>query len=341
MTSWAVELSGANIALASAELAGAARALGGAVAAPPRDLPPTLSVVKLPTAVAPRSLIDRLAMARRMFELWPETEAARIAERLEREAVDGRTAAFRRLSTPRGSLADREILALATAYRHAGGRIDLGSPERRFSLAQRGSGTLWIGEEVGRVDRRAFDARRMPRLPFQRPVSLAPHLARVAANLASVGPGDRVVDPFVGTGALLLEAALLGARVSGVDRDPTMVRGAVRNFSHVGVEAERMVADDAGVAFDPIGAAGWDAIVTDPPYGRASGTGGEPPAALLLRVLPVWAEKVRAGGRVVVIVPGGPDPLPAPWVCETSVPDRVHGSLTREFRVYARAATGS
>jgi hypothetical protein len=40
-------------------------------------------------------------------------------------------------------------------------------------------------------------------------------------------------------------------------------------------------------------------------------------------------------------VPGGPDPLPAPWTRVVSIPDRVHRSLTREFRVYEREGEGS
>ncbi|HUI38863.1 MAG TPA: DNA modification methylase, partial [Thermoplasmata archaeon] len=79
-----------------------------------------------------------------------------------------------------------------------------------------------------------------------------------------------------------------------------------------------------------------DAVVTDPPYGRASGTHGERPELLVSRVLPRWAEKVRAGGRVVVVLPGGPDPLGPPWRRVYSIPDRVHRSLTREFRVFER-----
>jgi tRNA (guanine10-N2)-dimethyltransferase len=160
----------------------------------------------------------------------------------------------------------------------------------------------------------------------------------VAANLARVRTGDRVVDPFVGTGALLLEAALLGARVTGVDRDDEMVRGALRNFAQVGRPADAFTVGDAADAFPAPGGVGWDAVLTDPPYGRASGSGGEPPSELLRRVLPRWAERVRAGGAVVVVVPGGDDPLGEEWVRTVGVPDRVHRSLTREFRVYERRA---
>ena len=112
-----------------------------------------------------------------------------------------------------------------------------------------------------------------------------------------------------------------------------MARGALTNFAHVGVAADSIVVDDAA-AVAPDGV--YQAIVTDPPYGRASPTGGEDAEGLARRVVSHWARAVRPGGRIVVVVPGGGDPVDPPWLMVVRVPDRVHGSLTREFRVYAR-----
>jgi tRNA (guanine10-N2)-dimethyltransferase len=211
--------------------------------------------------------------------------------------------------------------------------VDLDAPSRRFWYAEGAPGAMGFGEEVAEVDRAAFDERRMPRLPFRRPVSLAPRLGRVAANLARVRSGDRVADPFVGSGALAIESALLGARVTGIDVDATMVRGAIANFAHLSLAPEALIVGDAT---ETVPAGPFDALVTDPPYGRASTTRGEAAPELLRRVLARWAPAVRPNGRVVVVVPGGPDPLGPPWRRVGTVADRVHRSLTREFRVYAR-----
>jgi tRNA (guanine10-N2)-dimethyltransferase len=229
------------------------------------------------------------------------------------------------------------VLGAVRIWKGAGGRIDLEQPDCRFWLVADAAGSdRWL-EEVGGVDRRAFTARRISTLPFQRPVGLAPRLARAAANLARVTSGSCVIDPFLGTGALLAEAALLGARVVGIDRDPRMVQGALQNFAHLGVEAEELVVGDSGEV-ELRGSEGpFDAVLSDLPYGRASGTGGEEAAHLAHRVIPRWAERVRPGGRVVLVVAGGEDPLSAPWQRVVSVPVRVHRSLTREFRVYERA----
>jgi len=334
-----VELSGENPELARAELDGALAALGGRRAANcGASAPgPGFEAVELPAVGTLVALAGRLAFARRVLRALSESSDSALEERFRREGSAAGTAAFRPLAASRGTLVAPSALRLADAFRAGGGRIDLDHPDRRFWVQPGSNDHLRAFEEVAAVDRTGFNARRMPRLPFQRPVSLAPRLGRIAANLAAVRPGDPIVDPFVGTGALLLEAALLGGRVSGVDRDPEMVRGAVRNLGRFGVAPERLSIGDAADAFAPSDADGWAAVLTDPPYGRASGSAGEPPDALVGRVLPRWAERVRPSGRVVVVLPGGPDPLPAPWVRTVSVADRVHRSLTREFRVYRRA----
>jgi tRNA (guanine10-N2)-dimethyltransferase len=328
-----VEPSGESPELARAEATAAAESLGGG--APPADAFELegLVAVSLPGREAVLGLAQRIALARRCLEVVHPGEAAEGAASLE--GSDGRRAVFRRIGRSEGS-SDSVVRSAGRAYRTAGGAIDLESPERTYWIATSSDGRTALLREVARVDRAAFSLRAMPRLPFRRPVSMAPRLARAAANLARIRPGDRVLDPFLGTGALLAEAALLGGRAYGIDRDPTMVRGALRNFAQLGVEAAELVEGDAGEATFGDPAARFEAVLTDPPYGRASGTGGESAAAVWRRVGPRWADRVVPGGRVVAVVPPGFGSLEPPWDEEFSVRVRVHRSLTREFRVYRR-----
>lgn len=53
---------------------------------------------------------------------------------------------------------------------------------------------------------------------------LPPKLAQAMLNLAGVESGQRVLDPFCGTGVVLQEAALLGCEVYGSDLNEKMVR---------------------------------------------------------------------------------------------------------------------
>jgi hypothetical protein len=337
-----VELSRENLPLALGELQGALEALGGRIA-PSRGPAPIEGVIAVEVGDegGAQALAARLAFGRRVLLPWSATGAGGLEGRLGIEGRTGRSAAFRPLGGDQRPLPGPEIHALAASYAAGGGRIDLAQPDRRFWIVPLDPGGWALAEEFASIDRAAYEARRMPHLPFQRPVSLPPRRARAAVNLAAVRPGHQVVDPFVGTGALLLEAALVGARVSGVDRDPDMVRGSIRNLTAFGRSAESLTVGDAGDPFPPPGGGGWDAIVTDPPYGRASGSGGEPPEELIRRVLPAWTQFLAPEARVSIVLPGGVDPLGPPWVLAVSIPDRVHRSLTREFRVYRRGPDSS
>jgi tRNA (guanine10-N2)-dimethyltransferase len=325
-----VELSGESAGLGRSEAVSAAEALGGKHGSgePAFD---GLVDLELPDAATLGRLAGRLALAHRCLVLLAPGPSYR--ERIAKAGAFGGSAAVRRVGRPSGP-ADSAILSAGRAYVEAGGRIDLAHPQRRFWLAADRSGADWLFEETGEVDRASATGRRMPKLPFQRPVSLPPRLARAAANLARVRPGDRVLDPFLGTGALLGEAGLLGARVYGIDRDATMVRGALQNLQHLGVTADAVLAGDAGAVEFEDSSTPFDALLTDPPYGRSSSTGGETADRLVARVVPRWAQRVRPGGRIVLIVPAGAPPLEGVGPIAVSVSVRVHRSLTREFRAY-------
>lgn len=52
---------------------------------------------------------------------------------------------------------------------------------------------------------------------------LPPKLAQIMLNLAQVQPGQRILDPFCGTGVVLQEAALAGCKVYGTDIAARMI----------------------------------------------------------------------------------------------------------------------
>ncbi len=334
LSAW-VEISGEAPELARAETIAAAETLGGSGArVRPADGVGGLVAVELPSPTAVGELSARLALAHRVLvALAPDEE---VASALRREGRGQKSGAVRRLGRPRSGTTDGAVLAAGRAFKDGGGSIDLENPVRKFWLAASASGRDALFEEVGPVDRRALERRRMPSLPFQRPISLPPKFARAAANLAHVRAGTRVLDPFAGTGALLAEAGLLGGSLYGIDLDPAMVRGALRNLAYLGLEAEELVEGDAGSVSLSSSEIGFDAILSDPPYGRSSATGGEDARALVARVVPRWASRVRPGGRIVLVLPGGEVPLEGEWRETLRIPVRVHRSLTRQFRVYER-----
>jgi tRNA (guanine10-N2)-dimethyltransferase len=87
-------------------------------------------------------------------------------------------------------------------------------------------------------------------------------MARALVNLSCADFGDCLLDPFCGTGGILIEADALGIRVIGSDADPVMIAGCRENTS----QSSLIIADATRLPFSDSRA---DAIVTDFPYGQS------------------------------------------------------------------------
>jgi tRNA G10 N-methylase Trm11 len=69
--------------------------------------------------------------------------------------------------------------------------------------------------------------------PFHTSSSLPSRVARALVNLAAQ-PGSLLLNPFCGTGSLLLEACAVGLSVQGADKNSSMVEMSQENLAHFG-----------------------------------------------------------------------------------------------------------
>lgn len=132
-----------------------------------------------------------------------------------------------------------------------------------------------ISRRVEKIDRGLFEQRKNQHRPFSSPVSLDPVLARVLVNLSEVPAGGKVLDPFCGTGGILIEAGLCGILPLGADLQEEMVEGTEKNLEKYGIinhDIRQGSVAEIGEKFDTK----FDSIVTDLPYGKASKTEGDP-----------------------------------------------------------------
>lgn len=214
------------------------------------------------------------------------------------------------------------------------GVVDLENPEREFRVL-RYRGELLFGEVRHTVDRSELEARKVARRSFSRPVSLHPKFARTLVNLARCPTGGVFLDPFCGTGGIALEAARLGMRVRASDLDEQMVDGTRSVLRQFGLRASVFQADIGEVAQSVPHA---DGIATDPPYGRAATTRGEPLLGLYRRSFAVFRDVLRPGGFAALTLPS----QEAVAVGEESLrlveahAVRVHRSLTRTFCAFVK-----
>ena len=207
--------------------------------------------------------------------------------------------------------------------------IDLEEPDNILDI--------YLGERVYaglRVrDTRALSEREPFKRPYFSPVTLHPRMARALVNLTGISPGQALMDPFCGTGAVLMEAAMMGISAIGIDLDPSMIEGAKRNLSHYGLTAELHVGDIEAIREME----GMDAISTDPPYGRSSTTNKEPVESLYRRFFSASADALDRGKRLSMILPSEDYiELADDFRVVEKHSVKVHRSLTRHFYLLER-----
>jgi len=169
------------------------------------------------------------------------------------------------------------------------------------------------------------------------PTSMDAELSFVMANLAGVGQSSVVLDPFVGTGSILVSCAARGAYCVGTDIDIRVLRGkgensnVVSNFRQFDLPRPELIRSDNAIYqrhFRRTHIPMYNAIVTDPPYGiragaRKSGSRLDQPRPVLesnrhnhiaqtkpyvvsdvmVDLLDVAARTLVLGGRLVYVIP--------------------------------------
>ena len=214
------------------------------------------------------------------------------------------------------------------------GAANLEKPDLEVVLAL--TNKAFAGRRIYEFMRGDFDARGMDKRPFSVPISLHPRIAMAMVNLSRIGAGQTLLDPFCGTGGILMEAYRAGAKLVGSDIDPRMVEGTAKNLRHFKIGAT-IFQSDIGEVPSHI-AAPVDAIATDLPYGRASSTHKQEILALYDKAFKTFAKILKSGGRAVVgMSEEGRIKIGEKHLrLEKVYPVRVHKSLTRYFCVYLK-----
>lgn len=132
-----------------------------------------------------------------------------------------------------------------------------------------GDENYYIGTEVENINRGLFNKRSNEKRPFSSPISMDPVLARILINLSETKPGENIIDPFCGTGGILIEAGLCGIGVHGLDIDKEKVKGTRENLEEYGI-INHNIKQGKFQEFQSLFKTDFEAIITDLPYGKAS-----------------------------------------------------------------------
>lgn len=125
--------------------------------------------------------------------------------------------------------------------------------------------------------------------------------------MAGAAPGMSLVDPFCGTGTILIEAALQRLRVIGGDLQPTAARHAMTNAGNAQVHS-RILRWDARKL--PLAPASVDLAVSNLPWGRQIVVDADL-AALYRESVREMRRVVKPGGSIMLLT-GAPELVNAP-----------------------------
>jgi len=206
--------------------------------------------------------------------------------------------------------------------------VDLRDPDIIVKMQLCDKVHLYIEERA--IDRNIMEKRKVGERPFFSPISLHPRYARALINLTGAKKGDTVLDPFCGTGGIMIEAADMGMKAVASDFDEDMVLGCMENMGFYGLrlyDHEVIDVKDIPERFSEI-----DKVVTDPPYGRSTKTGGED----VLRIHEVAMRSIpkvlTREGRAGIILPY--ETGSSEMELDRSFRQHVHGSLSRYYHIF-------
>jgi len=175
------------------------------------------------------------------------------------------------------------------------GRVDLEHPTYELSVIHGSRIHLLLSRpEIMSQD---WVVRKPRSRAFFHPSAIFPKLSRALVNLSGVREGGILLDPFAGTGSILLEAFIVGALPVGIDVSSRMVRGAVANERRYGQSWLGMVR--AEMPSSPVRTA--DGIVTDAPYGRAASTFGTDAEKVVENLLRISVDVLQKGRSLVMM----------------------------------------
>lgn len=238
------------------------------------------------------------------FELVAGDELERIARELEVLAVEALGAAERyRVTTKRSgqhefTSMDVQRVAGAALGRHYDCAVDLEHYDVnvRVDVYDR---ICLVGLQLTKdALSKRFQRRYQPRAALKAPVAYA------LLQWARLQPDATVLDPFCGSGTILIEAAQVYPQLQlyGCDIDARAVAGTRKNAAVAGVEGRlRLLQADARKLSEVYPAGHFRAIVTNPPYGVKFGQHLNFDR-FYRRILPEFWTLLDSGGILVIVV---------------------------------------
>ena len=286
-------------------------------------------IVCAETEANPDIIARRIAFAKRVGTLIPDG----VLDRETRREVEKASYRLRHFRLGEARAVDRSSVE-TEILNQLQGKVKLEDPEYELSLIEgRRKGRTYLLLTKPGIMNQGWAGRRPRSRAFFHPSAIFPKLSRALVNIAGVKEGETLLDPFAGTGSILLEASIVGALPAGVDISRKMARGALANAQKYRQPWLGMIrADSMSLPLTRV-----DAIATDVPYGRASSRMGEELGAIIDGLLKAGAPLLRRGRIAVVMHPRSSRVTPGnTFRVEGEHHLYVHRNLTRTITILRR-----
>ncbi len=177
------------------------------------------------------------------------------------------------------------------------------------------------------VNKEEYENRKAHFRPVLHPTAMHPRMARALVNILNPKPKSVVVDPFCGTGGIVMEAALMGIKTKGYDISENILEDAETNMKHFNVNKNNY----SLAKKDSTKVKSLKNIVTDLPYGKSSKKTDD--------ILELYKKFIRnISGDCVAVMPSFVDykkilkeNLSKKLIVKSIISHYIHKSLTRKI----------
>ncbi|CAM9226791.1 unnamed protein product [Chrysoparadoxa australica] len=263
-----------------------------------------LLVVNLPSEEVACKILSRSVCVRRALELWGAgitlEEAVKDVKDYPQELIrpyceDDSLTWGCQVGAINYKLKEEEQRSIREHFRFLAfsGTVALKNPQQVFWVLEeftrepsyrpnRDPLAVYFGREIGTTSRDLINSLTLKKRCYLGPTSMDNELSLIMANMALARKGALVMDPFVGTGSILVACAQMGGSCCiGTDIDIRVLRGkgegdVFSNFDQYGLPRPEVVRSDNSLYHRHFrrmpGRGGlYDAVVCDPPYGVRAG----------------------------------------------------------------------
>lgn len=207
------------------------------------------------------------------------------------------------------------------------GKVSLENPEIEYRAIFT-DGQCFLGQVVARTERGSYASRNPNQRAYFHPGVIMPLLARAIVNLTRVKSGGTLLDPFCGTGGILLECQMIGVNAIGSDYNLEMLLGCKQNI-------EGGICIHADATSMPYKDESFDAVAADLPYGQSTAIEASSLEALYHGSLAEIRRVLKKDGRAVIVTHKDIRHLipESGFELEGFFEQYVHKSLTRRIHV--------